>query len=44
MALVDRITGEIIFSRIPFDTADGHSGALYGPRQQDADHKHRSFG
>jgi hypothetical protein len=31
MALVDRITGEIIFSSIPFDTADGHSGVLYGP-------------
>jgi signal peptidase I len=26
MAIVDRINGDIIFSQIPFDTADGHSG------------------
>jgi hypothetical protein len=29
MAIVDRITGKIIFSEIPFDTADGHSGTIY---------------
>lgn len=29
MAIVDRINGEIIYSKIPFDTADGHCGADY---------------
>jgi hypothetical protein len=29
MAIVDRINGEIIFSQIPFDTVDGHSGTDY---------------
>ena len=29
MAVVDRITGKIIYSKIPFDTADGHSGTDY---------------
>lgn len=29
MAIVDRVTGKIIYSQIPFDTADGHSGADY---------------
>lgn len=29
LAIVDRITGEIIFSQIPFDTIDGHSGSEY---------------
>jgi hypothetical protein len=29
MAIVDRISGKIIYSQIPFDTADGHSGVDY---------------
>lgn len=29
MAIVDRISGQIIYSEIPFDTVDGHSGAKY---------------
>ncbi len=29
MAIVDRISGQIIYSHIPFDTADGHSGTRY---------------
>ena len=29
MAIVDRINGNIIFSQIPFDTADGHCGIEY---------------
>ena len=29
MAIVDRITGQIIYSQIPFDTVDGHSGTTY---------------
>ncbi len=29
MAIVDRISGRIIFSEIPFDTSDGHSGTRY---------------
>jgi hypothetical protein len=29
MAIVDRITGQIIYSQIPFDKADGHSGSNY---------------
>jgi hypothetical protein len=29
MAIVDRITGQIIYSHIPFDTVDGHSGTNY---------------
>ncbi|MFC4817510.1 MULTISPECIES: hypothetical protein [unclassified Flavobacterium] len=29
MAIVDRISGEIIYSKIPFDKNDGHCGAEY---------------
>ncbi|MEZ4951922.1 MAG: hypothetical protein R2784_21385 [Saprospiraceae bacterium] len=29
MAIVDRVDGKIIYSQIPFDTADGHSGSDY---------------
>lgn len=29
MAIVDRISGQIIFSQVPFDTVDGHSGISY---------------
>ncbi|GGF24764.1 hypothetical protein [Hymenobacter cavernae] len=29
MAIVDRINGKILFSKIPFDTADGHCGVDY---------------
>ena len=29
MAIVDRVSGQIIYSQIPFDTADGHSGIKY---------------
>jgi len=29
MAIVDRINGDIIFSKIPFDTGEGHSGTEY---------------
>jgi hypothetical protein len=29
MVIVDRINGEIIYSKIPFDTADGHCGVEY---------------
>ncbi len=29
MAIVDRINGKILFSKIPFDTVDGHSGSDY---------------
>jgi hypothetical protein len=29
MAIVDRISGQIIYSQIPFDTLDGHSGTKY---------------
>jgi hypothetical protein len=29
MAIVDRISGKIIYSEIPFDKVDGHSGTKY---------------
>lgn len=29
MAVVDRVDGSILYSKIPFDTADGHCGTLY---------------
>lgn len=29
MAIVDRISGKIIYSQIPFDTLDGHAGSKY---------------
>lgn len=29
MAIVDRISGQIIYSQIPFDTVDGHSGTNF---------------
>jgi hypothetical protein len=29
MAIVDRISGQIIYSQIPFDKVDGHSGTNY---------------
>ena len=29
MAIIDRISGQIIYSQIPFDTVDGHSGINY---------------
>lgn len=29
MAIIDRISGKIIYSQIPFDKSDGHSGADY---------------
>lgn len=29
MAIVDRISGQLIYSQIPFDTVDGHSGTNY---------------
>lgn len=29
MAIVDRITGEIIYTQIPFDNVDGHCGTNY---------------
>jgi hypothetical protein len=29
IAIVDRITGKIFYSEIPFDTADGHSGTQF---------------
>jgi hypothetical protein len=29
MAIIDRVSGDIIYSQIPFDTLDGHSGVDY---------------
>ena len=31
LAVVDRIHGQVYFTEIPFDTLDGHYGAMYAP-------------